>query len=173
MPREDKVAVVDEISEKLAKSQVVIITDYRGLNVQQITDLRAKLREAGIEYKVVKNTLTKLAADKNSIEGLDVYLEGPSALAFGYDDPVVPAKILSEFAKTNPALEIKVGVLEGKVIGPEGVKQMADLPSKEVLLAQVVGGIQAPITGFVIVLAATIRGLVNALDAIRKQKEAA
>ena len=138
----------------------------------QATELRRKLREAGVEFKVLKNTLTAIAA-KKLIRRVDLLLVGPTAIAFGYDDPVAPAKVLSEFAKTNPALELKGGLLEGKVLDVAGVKALADLPSREELLSQVLRGMQAPISGLVNVLQGTIRNLVYALDAVRKQKEAA
>lgn len=168
-----KEPVVKEIKEKLELSQGVVLTDYRGLNVAEVTELRNKLREAGIEFKVVKNTLTKIAASQIGLEGLAPYLEGPTAIAFGISDPVAPAKILSEFAKVHKDLEIKAGVLEGKVIGIDAVKALADLPSREVLLARVLGGMQAPMYGFAGVLQGTLRSLVYALNAVREKKAAA
>lgn len=173
MPRPEKVAVVEEVKEKLGKAQVVVLADYRGLTVLQATELRRKLREAGVELKVIKNTLTAIAARELGYEGLVPLLVGPTAIAFGYDDPVAPAKVLSEFARTNPVLELKGGLLEGKVLDVQGVKALADLPSREVLLSQVLRGMQGPISGLVNVLQGTIRNFVYALDAVRKQKEAA
>lgn len=169
----DKVAAVAEIKDKLSRAQSVVLADYRGLNVAQATELRKQLREAGIEYKVVKNTLTIIAARECGLDGLASLLTGPTAIAFGYDDPVAPAKILSEFAKANKDLELKGGVLDGQVMNVEDVKALADLPSREELLAQVLRGMQAPIAGFVNVLQGTIRNFVYALDAVRKQKEEA
>lgn len=169
--REINEKIVAEIKQKLEESTAVILTNYRGLNVAQMTQLRAKLREAGVEYKVLKNTLTRLAAHQVGLEGLDDYLTGPTAIAFS-KDPVAPAKILSNFAKENKALEIKAGVLEGKIIDLEGVKALASLPSREELLAKVVGGMQAPIYGLAFVLSGCLRNLVYVLDAVRKQKEA-
>lgn len=163
--------IVAEIKEKFEESTAVVLTDYRGLNVAQVTELRAKLREADVEYKVLKNTLTKLAAHQVGLEALDEYLTGPTAIAFS-KDPVAPAKILSEFAKENKALEIKAGVLEGKVISLEEVKDLAALPSREELLAKVVGGMQAPLYGLAAVLNGCLRNLVYVLDAVRQQKEA-
>ncbi len=165
-----KEPIVQEIKGKLETAKGVVLADYRGLNVAQVTQLRSQLRNAGVEYKVVKNTMTRLAAAELGLEGLNPYLEGPTAIAFGIDDPVAPAKILSEFAKTNKALEIKAGVLEGKVIGFDGVKALADLPSREVLLSKVLGGMQAPLYGFANVLQGNLRNLVGVLEAIRKQK---
>lgn len=171
--RPEKVAVVEELAGKLQESAAAILTDYRGLNVKSMTELRAKLREAGVEYKVVKNTLTRLAAEKANVSGLDELLTGPTAIAFNKDDPVAPAKILTEFAKSNNALEIKGGILNGAVISVDEVKQLADLPSREELLATVLMRMQGPIYGLVYVLQGTLRSLVYALDAIRREKEAA
>jgi|LSQX01.2.fsa_nt_gb large subunit ribosomal protein L10 len=172
MARPDKVAMVAEIQERLSKSQGTVLTDYRGINAGDMTALRKELREAGVEYKVFKNTLTILAAQELQMDGLVPFLNGPTAFAFGYNDPVAPAKILSEFAKKNKALEIKAGIVEGKIVGPEGVANLADLPSREVLLSMVVRGMQGPISGMVNVLQGNIRNLVYALEAIREQKEA-
>lgn len=173
MARPEKVAVVEEIAEKLSKSQLAVLTDYRGLNVKDITELRKKLREAGVEYKVVKNTLTTLAARKLELTDLEPHLVGPTAVAFGYDDPVAPAKILSDFAQEHKELELKVGVLEGKVIDAEALNDLAKLPNREVLLAMLLGAIQGPIGGFARVLAGPITGFVRVLDQIREQKEQA
>lgn len=170
MARPDKEAVVSELYDKLSRSQSVILADYRGLNVAEVTELRKKLREAGVELKVAKNTLTRLAAAKANIEGLNPYLEGPTALAFGYEDPVAPAKILSTFAKDHKNLELKAGLLEGKVIDLEKVKSLADLPSREALLGQLLGLIQAPVRNLVNVLSAPIRNTVYVLEAIRKKQ---
>ncbi|NLW60596.1 MAG: 50S ribosomal protein L10 [Firmicutes bacterium] len=171
MARPEKVAVVNEVYEKLTKAQSVVLVDFRGLTVQEVTELRKKLREAGVELRVVKNTLTRLAAEKADLKDLHAYLEGPTALAFGYDDPVSPAKILSEFAKDHKNLELKGGVLEGKVIDQAMVAALAELPTREVLLGQLAGLLQAPIRNLVYVLSAPIRNTVYVLDAVRRQKE--
>lgn len=173
MARPEKVAAVAELAEKLQKGQGVILTDYRGLTVKDMTELRSELRKVGVEFKVVKNTLTLLAAKQVEIEGLEPILEGPTAIAIGYDDPVVAAKTISEFAKKNDKLEVKAGILTGKVIDAEGVKALAELPSREQLLAQVLRGMQGPISGLVNVLHGSLRNLVYVLEAIRKQKEEA
>lgn len=173
MARAEKVAAVKELVDKLERGQGVVLTDYRGLNVKSMTELRTKLREVGVEYKVVKNTLALRAAQELDIQGLDDLLVGPTAIAFGYEDPVAPAKVLSEFAKSNDALELKGGVLEGRVIDVNEVKALADLPSREELLAQVLRGMQSPIAGLAAVLQGTLSKLVYALEAIRKEKEGA
>lgn len=172
---QEKIQTVADIKEKLSTTKGAVLTNYRGLTVAQDTKLRRKLREAGVEYRVFKNTMTRIAAKEAGIEGLDPYLEGPTAIAISYTDPVAPAKIISEFVKENKlqALEVKAGLLEGKVIDASGVKALSNLPPREVLIAQVLAGFQAPIAGFVNVLSGTMRNLVYALEAVRKQKESA
>ncbi len=167
-----KQQVVNEIKEKFQRAEAVVLVDYRGLNVAEATELRKRFREAGADYKVYKNTLMTRALTELGMEELIPYLTGPNAVALGYDDPVVPAKIISEFAKDHDKLEIKAGMISGKVIGAEGIKSLASLPSKEVLVAQVLGGLNAPITGFVNVLQGNIRNLVYALNAIAEKKTA-
>jgi large subunit ribosomal protein L10 len=168
---QQKKEVVKALSEKISAAKAMVLADYRGLTVEQDTELRSALRKAGVEYKVVKNTLTKLAAKETGLEELDPFLSGPTALALSDNDPVAPAKILSEYAKKYDKLELKVGVVEGKIIDINGIKALADLPPREVLIAKVLGGFNAPISGFVNVLNGNIRGLVVALNAIREQKE--
>ncbi|NMA55740.1 MAG: 50S ribosomal protein L10 [Firmicutes bacterium] len=171
MARPEKKAVVADLKDKLQRAQATILTDYRGLTVAEITELRRQLREAGLEYRVAKNTLTQLAAQDKIGDALDPYLVGPTALAFSYDDPVAPAKILAEFAKKHRALKIKGAILEEKVIDAAGVQALADLPPYEVLVAQLLGVLQGPIRGLATVLAGPQRNLVYALDAIRAEKE--
>lgn len=168
---EEKSQVVAEIKEKLQQSSGVVLADYRGLTVAQATQLRVQLRQAGVEYRVLKNTLVRRAADEVGVQGLDPYLEGPTAVAFSAD-PVAPAKVLTEFAKTNKNFKVKAGVVEGQVVGPEGVKALADLPSREVLLAMVLRGMQSPLTGMANVLQGPIRKFGYALEEVRKLKAA-
>ncbi len=168
--RSEKEATVSQVAEKFSKSQSVVLADYRGLNVLEVTELRKKLREAGVEYKVIKNTLTSRAAKAANIEGLDEYLSGPTALAFGYNDPVTPAKILATFAKDHKKLELKAGVLEGKIISTKAVTALAELPSREALLGQIAGLLQSPMRGLVTVLSGPLRNLAYATEAVRKQK---
>jgi len=171
MARPEKVAAVQEIADKLRRGQGIVLADYRGLNVKEMTELRRQLREVGVELKVLKNTLVQIAAKDAEVEGLEPLLVGPTAVAFGYDDPVAAAKAVSEFASKNDRLEVKGGVLNGKAIDVEAVKALADLPSREVLVAQVLRGMQSPIAGFVNVLQGTLRNLVYVLEAVRKEKE--
>lgn len=170
---EEKGKAVAEIKEKFQNASGVVLADYRGLTVAQVTDLRNKMRAAGVEYKVLKNTLVKRATDELGVEGLDVYLNGPNAFAF-CEDPVAPAKVLTEFARVNRlrTLQIRAGVLEGKVIGPEGVRALADLPSREVLLSMVLRGMQAPLSGMANVLQGPIQKMCYALEEVRKLKTA-
>jgi len=169
--RNEKQQMVQELVEVLKQSKGAVLTNYRGISVVKDTDLRAKLRKAGIEYRVVKNTLLKRAADEVGIVGLDVYLEGPTAIALS-NDAVAPAKTLSAWVKANKLLEIKGGILGGKAISADGVTALADLPSREVMLGRVVGTIQAPLAGLVNVLHGPLRKLAYAVDAVRQQKEA-
>jgi large subunit ribosomal protein L10 len=172
MARPEKEAMVAEIKEKMERASTVVLADYRGLNVAAMTELRRKMREAEVEFKVVKNTFTRFAARELGYDDLEQFLEGPTALAFSYEDPVAPAKIIADFAKEHKQLEIKGGLLTGDVLQPEEINELAALPSREVLLAKVLGGLQAPIAGMVNVLNGVPRNLVYVLDAIRQQKEA-
>ena len=142
MNRKEKAQVVSDLGEKVKGFQAVVLTNYRGLKVGQIDRLRQRLREEKISYHVVKNTLMKLASKGTDLEKLDNYFEGPTAMAISYGDPVLLAKILSEFVKTQPSLKIKVGLIQGKVTSPEEVKALATMPSREVLFGQILGGIQ-------------------------------
>ena len=163
---------IEEIKEKINNSQSIILVDYRGLNVEQLTELRSRYRAAGVEYKVYKNTMMRFAFKDSGLEGFNEFLKGPSAVAFGYDDPVQAAKITAEFAKVNDKLEIKAGIVDGKVIDVAGVNSLAELPSREVLVAQALGGLNAPIQGFANVLQGTIRSLAIVLNAISEEKAA-
>ncbi|AUS97732.1 50S ribosomal protein L10 [Clostridium thermosuccinogenes] len=165
-----KQEIVKEISGKFKDAKAMVFADYRGLTVEQDTEMRSALRKSGVEYRVVKNSLTSLAAKENGLEDLIPYLKGPTALAMSSTDPVAPAKVMSEYAKKFEALELKVGVVEGKIIDVKGINALADLPSREVLIAKVLGGFNAPISGLVNVLNGNIRGLVVALNAIAQQK---
>lgn len=146
--REEKELLVKDIADRLMRSKSTIVTDYRGLNVQELTELRKQLREAGIEYRVLKNTLTRRALDEASLPGLEEYLKGPSAIAFGFDDPVAPARILNDFAKRHKALELKGGAVEGRVVNADDVVSLATLPTREGLLSMLLSVLQAPVRNF-------------------------
>lgn len=168
--RQEKDAMLIALREKLEKSQSVVIIDYRGLNVAAMTKLRRRMKENGCELLVAKNTLTKIAAGAIELEGMEPYLEGPTAMAFGYEDPVAPAKVLAELAREFKTMQVKAGVLERRVIDNQAVKVLAELPSREVLLGKVLGGMQSPMYGFVITLNGLLRNFAYVLEAIRKQK---
>ncbi|MBS0012556.1 MAG: 50S ribosomal protein L10 [Desulfobacterales bacterium] len=168
-----KQELVSALHEKFEQKKILVLVDYKGLNVTKINDLRSKLRQAGIEFKVVKNTLLIRAAEQTDVELLRQQFEGPSAVAMSYDDPVAPAKVLCEFAKDNDKLEIKAGVMDGSVLDVEGIKRLSELPSRDVLLATVLGTMNAVPTGLVRALNNVPERLVYALKAINDQKEAA
>lgn len=145
---EQKVQKVQEIKERFEKAQSVVFVDYKGLTVEEDTELRRKLREAGVEYKVFKNTLTSIAAKEAGIEGLDEYFKGPTSFAFGYDDPVKPAAVVNNFIKEHKKMEIKGGWVQGQVFDNDKVKELASIPSKEILIAKLLGSFKAPLSNF-------------------------
>lgn len=172
-PRAEKVAVVDEVAAKLQSADAVIITEYRGLKVGQLAGLRRQLRDAGGEYKVFKNTLAKLGAAKAGVEGLDEMLLGPSGITFVTGDVAAVAKALRDAAKANPLLVIKGGSMGGKVLSTKDVEALAELPSREVLLAMFAGALQAPLVKTAGLLQALPRNFAYGLKALIDQKEAA
>ncbi len=151
---EEKQQLVSEISSKLKDSSSTVVVDYRGLNVSQVTTLRKQLREAGVEFQVLKNTVVRRATAEVELSDLDQYLTGPTAIAFSKEDAVAPAKILSEFAKKNDKLNVKGGVVEGKVVGYDQIKALADLPSREGLLSMLLSVLQAPVRNFALAVKA-------------------
>lgn len=171
MPTAEKAGVIEETREALKNSQGTVLADYRGLTVQQLGQLRERLAKGGVTLRVVKNTLIKRAADEAGIEGLDLYLTGPTAVAFSPEDPVAAAKLLSQATREFRKMEIKGGVLGQQAISSAGVKELADLPPKETLLGIVVGTLNAPIQQFVWVLNAPMGNLARVLDQIRQKRE--
>ncbi|CAI6086101.1 50S ribosomal protein L10 [Paenibacillus sp. JJ-100] len=145
---------VDVVTAKLRESATTVVVDYRGLNVSQATELRKQLREAGVEFQVLKNTLLRRATAAAELTELDSVLTGPTAIAFSGEDAVAPAKILNEFAKKNDALKLKGAVVEGRVIGVEEVKALAELPSREGLLSMLLSVLQAPMRNFALAVKA-------------------
>jgi len=158
-----KEAIVNEVREKLGKSSSVILVDYKGINVEDVTELRRRFREAGVDYKVYKNTLFKRAASEAGMENLHEFLQGTVAVAFGYDDAVAPARTINQFLKDKPKapIAVKAGIVEGKLMGANEVKALGDLPSREVLIAMLLGGLQG-----------SIRNLAYMLNSIKEKKEA-
>jgi len=170
---EQKQKIADDLRDRFSKSAIIVVTDYKGLDVTAMSDLRRKLRAEEIEYQVVKNTLLVRASEDNDVALIKDHFKGPSAIAISYEDPVAPAKVLSQFAKDNDKLEIKVGVMNGQVLDANAIKALAKLPSREVLLGQFLAVLNAVPTSFVRTIAEVPRGFVNVLAAVRDQKEAA
>jgi large subunit ribosomal protein L10 len=170
MATPQKAAAIAELTEKFRSSGAAVLTEYRGLTVSQLTELRTTMREHAT-YAVVKNTLTKRAADAAGIEGLDEHLVGPTAIAFVTGDPVEAAKGLRDFAKANPALVIKAGVLDGKPLTPEEITKLADLESREVLLAKLAGAMKANLSKAVYLFAAPLSQTARVVDALRAKVE--
>jgi large subunit ribosomal protein L10 len=168
---EEKKKIVAELQDKFARSAITIVTDYKGLDVASINSLRRNLREAEVEYKVVKNTLLRRASEDTDAALLQDYFKGPSAIALSYDDPVRPAKVLSDFVSGNNKLEIKAGVLNGKLLDIDGIKALSKLPSREVLLSQVLSAMNGVPTSLVSALNNVAGNFLNVLNAIADKKE--
>ena len=169
--REKKEELVEGLAEKLGKSKAAVFTDYRGLTVEEINEVRDKLRDQGIEFKVIKNTLFGLAIKQAKLDiGSEELAGHPVAVAFGYDDEVAPAKVVFNFANSHEALEIVGGILEGKNIDSQAVKSLAQMLSREELLAKMIGSINAPISNFVGVMHASLRNVVGVMNAIKEAK---
>ena len=184
MNRQEKEAVVVELRDKLERSKAAILTDYRGLKVMEITELRHKLKEEGVEYRVVKNSLIRLAIKDTEASSLGQYLTGPNAVAFSYDDEITPAKLLLEYAKENQKLEVKAGVVAGRLLLQQEMKELVQLPSKEELQAQLLGimstlpskllGVMNAVPrDFVGLLAAVPRDFLGVLKAIEQKSTSA
>jgi len=172
--KEQKAEQVEVLTEKLRKAKVALLTDYRGLTVTQLQDLRGRLRTGDVEYRVVKNTLARRAAEAAGVPGLQSELEGPVAIAFGYDDLSLPSKLINEFVRTTRLkLDVKGGLVEGRVFSPDQVKQLADLPSRETLIAQLMGTLQSPVGQLVGIMQTPVQQLIGALDAYKTKLEAA
>jgi len=171
-PRPEKVAAVGGLSELLDRSQALVLTDYRGLTVSEKADLTRRLREAGAEYHVVKNTLFRLAYGERG-DDLTPLLAGPTAIAFVLGDPVRPAKVLIDFIREKRKGEIKGGVVSGRLCNSEGVTTLSTLPSREVLLGQLVGWVQGPLAGLVFSLQGVLGNLVRTVQAVHDQRAGA
>jgi large subunit ribosomal protein L10 len=172
--KEQKAEQVELLTEKLRRAKVAVLTDYRGLTVTQIQDLRGKLRTGDVEYRVVKNTLARRAADAAGVKELEKELEGPVAIAFGYEDLSLPSKLINDWVRaTRLKLEVKGGLVEGRVFTPEQVKQLADLPSRETLIAQLMGTLQSPVGQLVGIMQTPVQQLIGVLNAYKTKMEAA
>lgn len=168
----EKKRIAEDLRERFEKSTIVILTDYKGLDVASMNSLRRKLREANTEYQVAKNSLLVRASEGNDVTLIKDHFKGPSAIALSYDDPVAPAKVLTDFAKENKKFEIKVGVLNGKIVDFNGIKALSSLPSREILLAQVLSTMNAVPTALVTALSDVPRRMVNLIQALKEKKEA-
>ncbi len=173
MPTSQKESMVVEIKDRLTDAGALLLVDYRGLTVKEMQELRNHLRAAGSELKVYKNSLTEIAIRELALPSLDSYLAGPTAIVFTGEDPVAPAKALSVFAKTHKALEIKGGLVENQVVDADGVKVIATLPSREELIAKLLGTMLNPIVGFARVLNGPTEAFARTVQAVADQKAAA
>ena len=167
-----KQAEVVNLTEQLKQAKAAVLVDYRGLTVAQDTALRSEMRNANVQYSVVKNSLLRFAVKECGLDGLSEHLKGPTAIALSVEDLVAPAKVVSDNAKKYDVMEVKVGILDGVIIDTNQVKALAELPSKEQLVATVLGTMNAPIRGLATVLNGTMQGLAVALNAIAEQKSA-
>jgi large subunit ribosomal protein L10 len=167
-----KQETVTTLAGRLKRSPTVYVTDFTGLNVAKVTELRRRLRAAGVEYVVVKNTLARRALDAAAVPALSEHLAGPTALVLAGRDPVGAAKVLADFAKENEKPKVRVGLVEGKALSPDQVKRLATLPSKQELLAQLGGAFQAPMAGFLGAMQGLLQMTVGALEALRTQRAA-
>lgn len=172
MKKEKKQETVKKAEKVIADARVAVVTDYRGMTVAEMNKLRRKLKESGVEYRVVKNNLAAIAAENAGKEGLKDLLVGPSAVAFGYADEVTPAKVLTEYIRTNkPSLSIRGGLLRTRVLSADEVTALAYMPAKEVLVARVVGQMKSPLYSLVTVLSGNLAGLTRVLQARKQQLE--
>ncbi|MEN6437286.1 MAG: 50S ribosomal protein L10 [Syntrophobacter sp.] len=171
MERSKKEQVVAELRDKLQRASAAILTDYKGLTVAEITNLRDSLAAEKAEFQVVKNTLMRLAGRGTDVETLEPMLKGTCAIAIAYGDPAIPAKVIKKFLKTNEKLQIKAGSLGNRLLNPDQISALAELPPKEELLAKLLGTLNAVPTGLVTVLSGVPRAFVGVLDAVRRQKE--
>ncbi len=171
MGRPERAASISALRQKLSGARSAVLTDFRGLSVAEMTELRTLLRKSAVEYTVVKNTLAKIAVAETELASLATQLEGPTAIAISRADPVAPSKVLATWSKTRPTLVIKGGVVEGRLLSPADIGVLAALPPREVLLARLAGTFQAPLQGLANVLAGPIRALAGVLDQVRQRKE--
>ena len=172
MLRKEKDAVIAEVAELLESADTVFVSDYRGLTVAQLSELRGSLRQSGARFRIVKNTLGTLAAERAGRGAVKDLLNGPTAVTFCGDDPVAAAKAIADYARTHPQLEVRGGLMGGTLLDAGQLRALASLPPRDTLIAQVVGTLAAPMTGLVTVLQGTISGFVRALNQVAEQKAA-
>lgn len=170
MSTAEKIKAVADLEEIIARSKSIYLTDFQGMDVEMATKMRRKLRDANVKYVVAKNTLTKRALRAQGVEGLDPFLEGPTGIAFGLDE-VAAAKVLASFATEFQKPALKAAYVGGHLYNADGIKMLAQLPSREVLLGQVIGALRSPMQGMVGVLSGSLRQMVGVIDAIGKQKQ--
>ena len=170
MGRTEKATTIAELREKLGTARSAVLTDFRGLSVAEITELRALLRKSAVEFTVVKNTLAKIAVMNTNLAGLATYLEGPTAIAISRKDPMAASRVLSSWSRNRPTFAVKGGMVEGQLIGPAEIAALASLPPREVLLARMAGAFQTPLQALANVLAGPVRALASVLDQVRVQK---
>ena len=167
----EKEAKIEELKSIMTGAKALYLADFTGIDVESVTELRNKLRDAEVKYQVIKNRLAIRAADEAGIAGLREHLSGPTAIVYSQEDPIAPAKILQDFADDGGKMQIKTGYMEGEILAADEVKALAKLPSRDELLGKVVGSVQAPLYGLNAVLNGLLRGLVGALSAIEEQKK--
>lgn len=170
MPSKDKLDTVVAVKEKLSQAKSIVVADYRGLSVSEMTTLRAKLREEGVELRVIKNRLAKIALKESDMDTMDEHLKGMTTIAFGMSDPVSPAKVLSEFAKDNEKLRILAGQMDNQVLDAAGIAELAKLPSRDVLLGRLLGSLTSPVQKLAYGLNQTVAKVVYAVDAVGRKK---
>ncbi len=171
MPTPQKEAVVGEVADKLKEAKAIYLTDFTGLSVADINQLRRNFRASNVEYRVVKNTLARLSARKAGLEAILPYLEGPTAVAFSADDPIAPAKVIQEFVRGRETPKVKVCIIEGQLFEGERLRELADMPSREQLLAGLAAGLNMPLVKLAQTLQAGLQNLVYALNALKEKKE--
>jgi large subunit ribosomal protein L10 len=173
VPKPRKIKIVGDLTDKVSRARSIYFTEYKGLTVAELTELRRQCRQKNVDYLVCKNTFSRRVLTEQGFQDALKHLDGPTALAFGYQDPAVPAKVLSDFAAKNDKLILKGGVFEGKFITAKDIQAIKDLPSREVALAMLLGVMNAPVQGVYNVFAGMLRDLVSVIDQIIEQKKAA
>ena len=170
MPTEQKTETINDLSQQMTAAKSIVLADFTGLDVASVTQLRRSLRSASVDYRVVKNRLAKRAASDAGLSSLEEFFSGPTAMAFGLDDPLEPIRVLQKFVDTGGKLSIKSGFMDGQVLSPEQVKALASLPSRDELLGKVIGAVQSPMYGLVGVFSALLRNLAGVVAAIEEAK---